>query len=89
MGYKNCISLTKVAFGLQKLRFAYKYLVVELQSCISGYKTASRFAIEYDLLGDIEKNLHINEDPFTFAGIRDYQPFDSMHSIKWKTTARH
>ena len=42
-----------------------------------------------DLLGDIEKNLHINEDPFTFAGIRDYQPFDSMHSINWKTTARH
>ena len=42
-----------------------------------------------DLLGDIEKNLHINEDPFTFAGIRDYQPYDSMHSINWKTTARH
>lgn len=44
--YKNCISLTKVAFGLQKLRFVYKYLLVRLQSCISTYKTASRFAIE-------------------------------------------
>ena len=41
-----------------------------------------------NLLGDIEKNMHINEDPFTFAGIRDYQPFDSMHSINWKVTAR-
>lgn len=40
------------------------------------------------LLGDIEKNIHINEDPFTFAGIRDYQPYDSMHSINWKVTAR-
>ena len=48
LGYKNCILLTKVAFGLQKLRIAYKYLVVELQSCISGYKTASRFAIELE-----------------------------------------
>ena len=42
-----------------------------------------------NLLGEIEKNLHINEDPFTFAGIRDYQPYDSMHSINWKITARH
>lgn len=42
-----------------------------------------------NLLGEIEKNLHINEDPFTFAGIRDYQPYDSIHSINWKTTARH
>ena len=42
-----------------------------------------------NLLGEIEKSLHINEDPFTFAGIRDYQPYDSMHSINWKTTARH
>ena len=41
-----------------------------------------------DLLGDIEKNLHINEDPFTFAGIRDYQPYDSMKSINWKATAK-
>lgn len=40
------------------------------------------------LLGEVEKNLHINEDPFTFAGLRDYQPFDNMHSINWKVTAR-
>lgn len=50
----GCISITKVAshlqrmiFRLQKLRFAYKYLIVRLQNCISGYKTASRFAIEF------------------------------------------
>lgn len=41
-----------------------------------------------NLLGEIEKNMHINEDPFTFAGIRDYQPYDNMHSINWKATAR-
>ncbi len=40
------------------------------------------------LLGEIVKNVHQNEDPFEFAGIREYQPFDSMHSINWKSTAR-
>ena len=44
--YKSCISVTKVAFRLQKLRFAYKYLIVNLQNCISAYKVASRFAIQ-------------------------------------------
>ena len=42
-----------------------------------------------NLLGQTEKNLRLNEDPFTFAGIRDYQPFDNMRSINWKVTARH
>ena len=41
------------------------------------------------LLGETEKNLRINEDPFTFAGIRDYQPYDNIRSINWKATARH
>ena len=34
------------AFGVGKLRFAYKYLLVNLQSCISLYKTASRSTIK-------------------------------------------
>lgn len=38
----SCISITKVAFGLQKLHFDYKYLLAYLQRCISLYKTASR-----------------------------------------------
>ena len=42
-----------------------------------------------NLLGETEKNLRLNEDPFTFAGIRDYQPFDNIRSINWKVTARH
>ncbi|MCR4690990.1 MAG: DUF58 domain-containing protein [Lachnospiraceae bacterium] len=41
------------------------------------------------LLGETEKNLRINEDPFTFSGIRDYQPYDNMRSINWKISARH
>lgn len=35
-----------MAFRVQKLRFAYKYLIVNLQNCISNYKVASRIAIQ-------------------------------------------
>ena len=45
-GYKSCVSFTNVAFRVQKLRFAYKYLVFNLQNCISNYKVASRNAIQ-------------------------------------------
>lgn len=44
--YKNCISFTNVAFRVQKLHFAYKYLIVNLQNCISNYKVASLLAIQ-------------------------------------------
>ena len=46
-GYKSCFSFTNVAFRVQKLRFAYKYLIVNLQNCISNYKVASRNAIQH------------------------------------------
>lgn len=35
-----------MAFRVQKLRFAYKYLVVNLQNCVSNYKVASRLATQ-------------------------------------------
>ena len=47
-GYKSCFSFTNVAFRVQKLRFAYKYLIVNLQNCISNYKVASRNAIQLE-----------------------------------------
>ncbi|MDO5572859.1 MAG: DUF58 domain-containing protein [bacterium] len=40
------------------------------------------------LFGDVVRKSHIHEDPFEFAGIREYQPYDSMHSINWKNTAK-
>ena len=51
--YKSCISFTKRAFRLQKLRFVYKYILVILQTCISIYKAAPRFTI--DLLESEER----------------------------------
>ncbi len=40
------------------------------------------------LLGEIECSLKLQEDPFAFAMIREYQPYDSMHAINWKVSAR-
>jgi len=45
-----------VAFRVQKLHFAYKYLVFNLQNCILNYKVASRLAIQQRKIstGEIE-----------------------------------
>ena len=39
-------------------------------------------------LGEIESNLKLQEDPFAFAMIREYQPYDPMRSLNWKVSAR-
>ncbi len=41
-----------------------------------------------NIMGDIICRRLINEDPFEFKGIRDYQIYDSMKSINWKASAR-
>lgn len=38
--------------------------------------------------GDVASRRHETEDPFTYRGIREYQPFDEMKQINWKATAR-
>ncbi|MBQ7581743.1 MAG: DUF58 domain-containing protein [Lachnospiraceae bacterium] len=40
------------------------------------------------LLGEIETNLKLMDDPFAFSMIREYQPYDSMHAVNWKVSAR-
>ncbi len=40
------------------------------------------------LNGDVVTKRHLLEDPFTYRGIREYQPFDPMRNINWKATAR-
>lgn len=39
-------------------------------------------------LGNMINKYNLYEDPFEFKGIRDYQSYDSMGSINWKSTAR-
>lgn len=38
--------------------------------------------------GEVLAKRHLLEDPFEYRGIREYQPFDNMHSINWKATAK-
>jgi len=39
-------------------------------------------------LGDEENRRSCVSDPFTFAGIREYQPWDTFKSINWNATAK-
>lgn len=79
-GYKSCFSFSNVAFRVQKLRFVYKYLIVNLQNCISNYKVASRNAIQLRpfsalhylrLVRIVGEKLKKSKDIFDFACIYD------------------
>lgn len=40
------------------------------------------------LRGQVLAKRHLQEDPFEYRGIREYQPQDDLKSINWKATAR-
>jgi uncharacterized protein (DUF58 family) len=40
------------------------------------------------ILGDVSVRRFINPDPFTFKGLREYQPYDSSRQVNWNATAR-
>lgn len=40
------------------------------------------------LIGNFISRQFINEDPFEFRGIREYQPYDNFTSINWKSSAK-
>ncbi len=40
------------------------------------------------LMGTIEKNKQLYEDPFVFRGIREYEVTDSLNRVNWKASAR-
>lgn len=41
------------------------------------------------IMGNIQTRKYLQEDPFAFAGIREYQSYDSMKSINWKISAKN
>lgn len=40
------------------------------------------------MLGTVQSKRFINEDPFEFKGIREYQTFDTLKAINWKASAK-
>lgn len=40
------------------------------------------------ILGEIYARRNLLEDPFSFAGIRDYQSYDGMNRVNWKASAK-
>jgi uncharacterized protein (DUF58 family) len=40
------------------------------------------------MLGDISVRRFTDPDPFTFKGVREYQPYDSFRQINWNATAK-
>lgn len=40
------------------------------------------------LNGEIITKRHLQEDPFEYRGIREYQYYDDMRSVNWKATAK-
>ncbi len=50
----------------------------------------SSFEIPYrSITGEFITNNRLFPDPFEFRGIRNYQPFDRMRSINWKSSAKN
>lgn len=40
------------------------------------------------LIGDYVSNKSLYDDPFDFKGIREYQPYDNISNINWKSSAK-
>lgn len=61
----------------------------ELLLVYAGYTDVTAIEKMCDnLLGEMESRSSLYEDPFLFAGIRDYSPSDPMNRVNWKAMAR-
>lgn len=53
-----------------------------------AYRDADFILTLQKLNGEILTRKHLIEDPFEFRGIREYEPYDDVRYIHWKTTAK-
>ncbi len=70
-----------------------KYYMIQKQKeelyVYPGILSGRRFDILFEkIMGTVETQKRIYEDPFEFRGIREYQPTDPMSRVNWKASAR-
>lgn len=54
-----------------------------------GSVNSNRFERMFEtMMGNVSTHRFLHEDPFSFRGIRDYQPGDPMKSVNWKASAK-
>lgn len=74
--------------------FVYKSMVKNIPLDLSLYvypryiDLVSINPIFHKILGNVLTKRFINEDPFEFAGIRQYQIYDTLKSINWNASAK-
>ncbi len=51
-------------------------------------KNAEFISFSNGIMGEIETEKSLCEDPFSFRGIREYEKFDTMSRINWRATAK-
>lgn len=90
---RGCYRLSGLQFTAGDLLFHYK-MMRDFPSAPEIYvyprvAEIGRFRIDYEtIIGETAARRSLIEDPFSFRGIRDYSPFDSMKAVNWKATAR-
>ncbi len=93
-GYYKIESADIIAFNLFLSQFFVKKIKNDHSSINSLYVYPKKISIEdfpkslNSLIGSYLCRRSLNEDPFEFRGIRQYEPFDNMNSINWKASAK-
>lgn len=90
-GYYTLDSIDLIAKNIF-LSKDYVHVIDNINSYLYVYpKTIPQREIHIPLdniIGDYIAKRCLNEDPFDFRGIRDYQPYDNFSSINWNASAK-
>lgn len=77
-----CKDLFLSGMMMRTLEHEASVCVLPLRLPLEKYPVRAR-----ELMGEITDRIRKNEDPFEFAGIREYRTFDPMNRINWKASA--
>lgn len=77
-----CKDLFLSGMMMRALEHEASVCVLPLRLPLEKYPVRAR-----ELMGEITDRIRKNEDPFEFAGIREYRTFDPMNRINWKASA--